>query len=78
MATPFYNTLTYIPRPCGREVVQSCLVYVASIHVQILLIARFANTGNTEITENRVAGHGGSDGLHGYVESLDHVVADAV
>lgn len=23
-------------------------------------------------------GHGGSDGLHGYVESLDHVVADTV
>jgi hypothetical protein len=24
------------------------------------------------------AGHGGSDGLHGYVQSLDHVVSDAV
>lgn len=23
-------------------------------------------------------GHGGSDGLHGYVPSLDHVVADTV
>lgn len=25
-----------------------------------------------------VTGHGGSDGLHGYVPSLDHVVADTV
>lgn len=25
-----------------------------------------------------VIGHGGSDGLHGYVPSLDHVVADSV
>jgi acylglycerol lipase len=23
-------------------------------------------------------GHGGSDGLHGYVPSLDHVVADTI
>ena len=25
-----------------------------------------------------VVGHGGSDGLHGFVPSLDHVVADTV
>ena len=25
-----------------------------------------------------LTGHGGSDGLHGYVSSLDHVVADTI
>lgn len=35
--------------------------------------------GCNDIDSNSsLVGHGGSDGLHGYVPSLDHVVADTV
>lgn len=33
---------------------------------------------NLERNCSSMVGHGGSDGLHGYVPSLDHVVADTV
>ncbi|KAG5060542.1 hypothetical protein JHK87_001571 [Glycine soja] len=43
---------------------------------EILQRLRSLNSSRTDIAKER--GHGGSDGLHGYVPSLDHVVVDTI
>ena len=46
--------------------------------VQLLVVGSNNVSFNVNYLFVFLVGHGGSDGLHGYVPSLDHVVADTV
>ncbi|KAG5088962.1 hypothetical protein JHK86_001574 [Glycine max] len=70
----------YVVKALEREFLSDSVAVKLPWHLkqniidEILQRLRSLNSSRTDIAKER--GHGGSDGLHGYVPSLDHVVVD--
>ena len=54
------------------------MIVILKIQVDIQSLSRIDKFWINLTVANYFAGHGGSDGLHGYVPSLDYVVEDTV